>query len=95
MIPLNGGWIFSAGLVGSLFLGGGKAERRYWSVAEPAMELCVVGCCSGSPMFWTKKLQLVCGRKSVSGICFDNIREDEKPMKLWKKREQSDRLFQV
>ena len=95
MIPLNGGWIFSTGLVGSLFLGGGKAERRSWSVAGPAMELCVAGCCSGSPMFWTKKLQLVCSRKSVSGLCFNNIREDEKPMKLWKKREQSDRLFQV
>ena len=95
MIPLNGGWIFSMGLVGSLFLRGGKAERRSWSVVGPAMELCVTGCCSRSRMFWTKKLHLFCSRKSVSGLCFDNIWEDEKPMKLWKKREQSDRLFQV
>ena len=73
MIPLNGGWIFSTGLVGSLFLGGGKDERIFWSVVGLAMELCVVGCCSGSPMFWTKKRQLVCGIKSVSGLCFDNI----------------------
>ena len=57
MIPLNGGSIFSAGLVGSLFLGGGKAEQRSWSVAGPAMELCVVGCCSGSPMFITLQPQ--------------------------------------
>ena len=70
------------GLVGSLFLGGGKAERRSWSVAGPAMELCVAGCCFGSPMFWTKNLQLVCDRKSMSGLCFDNIQEDEKPMNL-------------
>ena len=95
MIPLNGGWIFSRGLVGYLFLGGGKFERRSWSVVGPSMELCVIGCCFESPMFWTKKLQLVCGRKSMSELCFDNIQEDEKPMKVWKKREQSDRLFQV
>lgn len=85
----------SAGLVGSLFLGGGKTERRSWGVPGPAMEVCVAGCCSGSPMFWTKKLQPVCGRKSLSGLCLDNIREDEKTMKLWKNREQSDRLFQL
>ena len=70
------------GLVGSLFFGGVKDERRSWSVAGPTMELCVAGCCFGSPMFWTKKLHLVCGRKSVSGIYFDNIQEDEKPMNL-------------
>ena len=46
---------FSVGFVGSLFLGGGNTERRSWSVVGPVVEVCVAGCCFGSPMFWTKK----------------------------------------
>ena len=45
----------SAGFVGSLFFGRGNTKRISWSVVGPAMEVCVAGCCSGSPMFWTKK----------------------------------------
>lgn len=84
-----------AGLAGSLFLGGGKTERRSWSGSAPAMEVYVAGCCSGVPVIWTKKIQLVCGRKSGSGLCVDNIPEDEKSMKLCENKEQSDRLYQL
>lgn len=84
-----------AGLVGSLFLGEEKTDRRSWSDSAPAMEVYVAGCCSRVPVIWTKKLQLFCGRKSVNGLSIDDIPEDEKTMKLWKNREQSDRLFQI
>lgn len=84
-----------AGLVGSLFLGGGKTEWRSWSGSAPAMEVYVAGCCSGVPVIWTKKIQLVCARKSGSGLSLDNIPEDEKNMKLRENREHSDRLIQL
>jgi len=84
-----------AGLVGSLFLGEEKTDGRSWSDSAPAMEVYVAGCCSRAPVIWTKKLQLVCGRKSINELCIDDIPEDEKTMKRWKNREQSDRLFQI
>ena len=46
---------YSTGFMSSLFLGGGNTERISWSVAGLSVEVCVTGCCSRSPMFWTKK----------------------------------------